>query len=147
MNKKLLPQLGGKVCKDSSVCHYGSNKVPIFYGHENYDYAQYQANFPLKMEVVNETSLFSSLTKSKEGFTSVKNGIWSILEIAELVGGSLPLVHPEAILVNLLSGIYDLVDALSASPTPLNQIPKSSSSLMEDVLIRFSQTICCVLTN
>nr|XP_018623449.1 uncharacterized protein LOC104087701 isoform X2 [Nicotiana tomentosiformis] len=104
MNKKLLPQLGGKVCKESSVCHYGSNKVPIFYGHENYDYAQYQANFPLKMEVVNETSLFSSLTKSKEGFTSVKNGIWSILEIAELVGGSLPLVHPEAILVNLLSG-------------------------------------------
>ncbi|KAJ8529305.1 hypothetical protein K7X08_036140 [Anisodus acutangulus] len=104
MDKKLLPQLGGEVCEESSVCHYGSNKVPVFYGHENCDNAQRQCDFPLKMEVVNETSLLSSMTKSKEGFTSAKNGIWSILEIAELVGGSLPLVHPEAILVNLLSG-------------------------------------------
>ncbi|XP_055817097.1 uncharacterized protein LOC129886437 isoform X2 [Solanum dulcamara] len=104
MDKKLLPQLGGEFCEESSACHYGSNKVPVFYGHENCDNARCQSDFQLKMEVVNETSLFSSMTKSKEGFTSVKNGIWSILEIAELVGGSLPLVHPEAFLVNLLSG-------------------------------------------
>ncbi|CAN4111428.1 unnamed protein product [Withania somnifera] len=103
-DKKLLPQLGGEVCDESSVCHYDSNRVPLFYGHENCDNARRQSDFPLRIEVVNETSLFSSMTKSEEGYTSVKNEIWSILEIAELVGGSLPLVHPEAFLVNLLSG-------------------------------------------
>ncbi|TMW99714.1 hypothetical protein EJD97_002109 [Solanum chilense] len=104
MDKKLLPQLGAEVCEESSICQCGSNKVPVFDGHENCDNAQRRSDFLLNMEVVNETSLFSSMTKSQEGSTSVKNGIWSILEIAELVGGSLPLVHPEAFLVNLLSG-------------------------------------------
>ncbi|KAF3659150.1 putative dof zinc finger protein DOF2.5-like [Capsicum annuum] len=103
MDKKLLPQLGGEV-DQCSVCPYGSNKVSVFYGHEDCENALHQSDFPSKMEVVNETSLFNCLAESKEGFTSVNSGIWSILEIAELVGGSLPLVHPEAFLVNLLSG-------------------------------------------
>lgn len=104
MDKRLLPQFGGEFCEENSLCHYGSNKVPVFYGHENCDNARYQSDFLLKMEVVNETSLFSSMAISEKGFTLVENGIWSILEIAELVGGSLPLVHPEAFLVNILSG-------------------------------------------
>ncbi|XP_059312441.1 uncharacterized protein LOC132063754 isoform X1 [Lycium ferocissimum] len=132
MDKKLLPQLGGEACEESSVCHYGSDKVPVFLGDENRDNAQRQSDLPLKLEVVNETSLFSSVRKSKEGFTSVKNGIWSILEIAELVGGSIPLVHPEAFLVNLLSGNW------KRSYVALQSVSKHVTST------KFSAKICCL---
>ena len=37
--------------------------------------------------------------------SGAKLGFWSILEVAEKLCGSLPVYHPEALLMNIYSGI------------------------------------------
>ena len=50
------------------------------------------------------SSLFAARTRMKYG-SGAKLGFWSILEVAEKLCGSLPVYHPEALLMNIYSGI------------------------------------------
>lgn len=56
---------------------------------------------------VNSNNLYSSVILAKEQLKSellTKVGLWSILEVADLIGGSLPTYHPDVLLINISSG-------------------------------------------
>lgn len=56
---------------------------------------------------VNNNNLYSSMFLAKEQLKSellTKVGLWSILEVAELISGSLPTYHPDVLLINISSG-------------------------------------------
>ena len=56
---------------------------------------------------VNNNNLYSSVFLAKEQLKSellTKVGLWSILEVAELISGSLPTYHPDVLLINISSG-------------------------------------------
>ena len=49
------------------------------------------------------SSLFAARTRMKYG-SGAKLSFWSILEVAERLCGSLPVYHPELLLMNIFSG-------------------------------------------
>lgn len=68
---------------------------------------QFQSQPYVKMRTEDD---FKS-TAGAESYQTLHNTInricfWSMSDIAEIVGGSLPLFHPEALLINLSSGTY-----------------------------------------
>ncbi|TKY64098.1 DmX protein 2 [Spatholobus suberectus] len=76
-----------------------------------------------------DNNLSSSLFLAKEQLKSellTKVGLWSILEVAELISGSLPTYHPDVLLTNISSGnwkrayvaVRHLVECLTSNYDP-----------------------------
>ncbi|KAL2536324.1 transducin family protein/WD-40 repeat family protein [Forsythia ovata] len=81
---------------DSNICDSkeSSNKVGVC-----------QSQLPVKMNMSVDLMSTENVESCKQKHnTDTINRLWSILEIAEKVGGSLPVFHPEALLVNICSG-------------------------------------------
>ncbi|KAJ4825828.1 hypothetical protein Tsubulata_029099 [Turnera subulata] len=77
----------------------------------------------LKSENASLSSYLSVARAQLEHDSSIILSFWSLVEIAEKFGGTLPLYHPEALLVNIFSGYWKrayvslrhLVDCLTSS--------------------------------
>ncbi|KAK2971720.1 hypothetical protein RJ640_004014 [Escallonia rubra] len=66
---------------------------------------KYRSMFPVKMNVRNDFLSSISVESHKQTCNSgVRIGFWSLLEVAEHFVGSLPVYHPEALLMNICSG-------------------------------------------
>ncbi|XP_034708565.1 uncharacterized protein LOC117931671 isoform X3 [Vitis riparia] len=81
------------------------------------------------------SSLFAARTRMKYG-SGAKLGFWSILEVAEKLCGSLPVYHPEALLMNIYSGnwkrayiaLQHLVECLTSTHAPERRHSTAKSS-------------------
>ena len=51
----------------------------------------------------NSSSLFLAKEQLKSELLT-KVGLWSILEVAEIISGSLPTYHPDVLITNISSG-------------------------------------------
>ncbi|KAK3036066.1 hypothetical protein RJ639_029819 [Escallonia herrerae] len=66
---------------------------------------KYRSTFPVKMNARNHFLSSISVESHKQTCNSgVQIGFWSLLEVAEHFVGSLPVYHPEALLMNICSG-------------------------------------------
>ncbi|RAL54218.1 hypothetical protein DM860_004689 [Cuscuta australis] len=104
-----------KDCKRQSIifeqingdsCCNGSDKVSPRSSCEGFDDGQ-QCSFrsPMKMNLIHEIIHNVNVRSSEKECNSLTNiGIWSMLELVEILGGPVPVIHPDALLVNLLSG-------------------------------------------
>jgi hypothetical protein len=69
-----------------------------------------RADCDSKLSIINnvkDNNLYGSLFLAKEQLKyelRSKVGLWSILEVAELISGSLPTYHPNVLLTNISSG-------------------------------------------
>ncbi|XP_029129055.1 uncharacterized protein LOC109807783 isoform X2 [Cajanus cajan] len=79
--------------------------------------------------ILKDNNLSSSLFLAKEQLKSeflTKVGLWSILEVAEIISGSLPTYHPDVLLTNISSGnwkrafvaLRHLVECLNSNYDP-----------------------------
>ncbi|OIW02299.1 hypothetical protein TanjilG_11193 [Lupinus angustifolius] len=91
----------------------------------------YEDNDSMRSIKINmkDNNLFSSLFLPEEQLKSEplsNNGLWSILEVAETISGSLPTYHPNVLLTNISSGnwkrafvaVRHLVECLTSNDDP-----------------------------
>ncbi|CAK9136914.1 unnamed protein product [Ilex paraguariensis] len=107
-----------QTCKSDALdCNSGSDKhiiTPIFADPEICDSKKLTveengkkclSRLSMKLDLKNETLSSVSMEKFTKKYDSgEKSGFWSMLDVAEKIGGSLPLYHPEALLMNICSG-------------------------------------------
>lgn len=121
-NKQSQPQGPSKVCNnsprdcnaldnifttiftDSDICDLKESSV------EEKD-KHYVLRSPCKMNVKNDILSSICVENFKQNYNSgIKIAFWSMLDVAEKFGGSLPVYHPEALLMNICSGILRQFD-------------------------------------
>ncbi|CAH9071342.1 unnamed protein product [Cuscuta epithymum] len=95
-----------KMYGDRCVCCNGSEEPApssLYEGFDNHRRCQFRS--PMKMNTILEIIPVINVKVSEKECNSLTNiGIWSMLELMEMLGGSIPVIHPDALLVNLLSG-------------------------------------------
>lgn len=98
----------GDVFKDKLLAVFSDSDIGAFKelstGDTNRDYESIK---PIENSNVKDNELFSSLFLAKaqlEAQLSSNTGLWSLFEVAEKLCGSLPIYHPDVLLINISSG-------------------------------------------
>ncbi|KAJ1378686.1 WD40/YVTN repeat-like-containing domain superfamily [Sesbania bispinosa] len=97
---------------------------------------------------IKDNNLSSSLFLAKEQLKSelfTKFGLWNILEVAEIISGSLPTYHPDVLLTNISSGIWKrayvavrhLVECLTSNGDPKKRHVSKRNGLPNIILSNY----------
>nr|GLL40532.1 uncharacterized protein LOC109185807 [Ipomoea trifida] len=105
-DSKTLSKFCGKIYGDAYPCCNDSDKILPGSAIEGFDnFGQCPSTSPMKMNMIHEIiPVMNVKISEKECNLFINIGIWNILELTEMLGGSIPVIHPEALLTNLLSG-------------------------------------------